>query len=201
AQEADAGDREDRADRDDDVPRVTLEGVDLERGAEVVRHEERRERDHDQVVEEERPAGHEAGEVVHRAAHEGRRAACLPERRRRCGVRERDEKEEEADAEEDERREAERVESDDPEREVDRRGDLAVGDGEERAGVELAAEAGELAGYLRPPRATSRRPAPAGANSSRMRSPIPPDPWASVAATSAIPSATVIVASTTVAMR
>ena len=49
--------------------------------AEVVRHEERRERDHDQVVEEEHPAGHEAGEVVERAADEGRGAARLRQRR------------------------------------------------------------------------------------------------------------------------
>ena len=51
----------------------------------------------------------------------------------------------EADAEQHERREPDGVERDDPEREVDRRGDLAVGDREERARVELAAQAGKLA--------------------------------------------------------
>ena len=43
--------------------------------------------------------------------------------------------------EEHDRREAERVRGDDPEREVDRRGDLAVGDREERRSVEDALEA------------------------------------------------------------
>ena len=66
------------------------ERVDLERPAEVVRQEERRERDHDQVVEEEHPAGQEAGEVVERVADEGRRAAGLRDRRRALRVRERD---------------------------------------------------------------------------------------------------------------
>ena len=81
------------------------------------------------------------------AADERGGAARLGERRGRLGVRERDEQEEHADAEQHERREPDGVERDDPEREVDRRGDLAVGDREERARVELAAEAGQLAGH------------------------------------------------------
>jgi hypothetical protein len=112
-----------------------------------VRQEERGERDHDQVVEEERPAGDEAGQVVDRAPNERGGAARLRQRRRRFCVRQRDEQEEQADAKENERREAERVQGDDAEREVDRRRDLAVGDREERAGVELAAEAWQLASY------------------------------------------------------
>ena len=52
-----------------------------------------------------------------------------------------------ADDEQDDRREAERVRGEDAEREVDRRGDLAVGDGEERARVELALEPGQLPGH------------------------------------------------------
>ena len=68
----------------------------------------------------------------------------------RLGVRERDEQEEQPGDEQHERREAERVQGDDAEREVDRRGDLAVGDREERARVELAAEPGQLAGHALP---------------------------------------------------
>ena len=106
--------------------------------AEIVRQEERRQRDHDQVVEEERPAGHEARQVVERAADERRGAARLGQRSGAFGVRERDDQEEHAGREQHERREAERVRGEHAEREVDRRGDLAVGDGEEGARVELA---------------------------------------------------------------
>ena len=66
-----------------------------------MRHEERRERDHDQVVEEEHPAGEEAGEVVERDADERRGAARLADRRRPLRVRERDDEEEQADDAED----------------------------------------------------------------------------------------------------
>ena len=147
AHEPHGGDREDDADGDDDVPRRLAKAVDPERRPEVVRQEQRRERDHDQVVEEERPAGEEAEDVVVRAADEGRRAAGLGQRRRALGVGERDDQEEDPRAEEHDRREAERVRGDDPEREVDRRCDLAVGDREERGGVEDALEAAELAGH------------------------------------------------------
>ena len=142
-----AGDEGDHRDAEDDVPRVVVERGDLERARQVVRDEERRQGDHDQVVEAERPAGEEAGEVVVGAADERRGAAGLGDRRGALGVRERDDEEEQADDQEDERREAERVGGEDAEGEVDRRCDLAVGDGEERARVELAAEAGELAGH------------------------------------------------------
>ena len=64
---------------------------------EVVRHEERRQRDHDHVVEEERPAGQEAERVVERAAHEGRCAAGLGERGGALRVGERDQEEEQPD--------------------------------------------------------------------------------------------------------
>ena len=112
------------------------------RRAEVVRQEERRERDHDQVVEEERPAGQEAGEVVEGATDEGGGAAGLRDRGRALGVRERDDQEERADDREHLGRQAERVQGDDPEREVDRGGDLAVGDREERGRVEDPLEPG-----------------------------------------------------------
>ena len=133
--------------RDHDVPRVPAERRNAQRAGQVVREKERRERDHDQVVEEERPAGEEAREVVQRAPDEGRRAARLRQGGGALGVGERDDQEEDADRQQHERREPERTRGDDAEREVDRRGDLAVGDGEERTGVELAAQAGKLAGH------------------------------------------------------
>ena len=93
-----------------------------------MRHEQRRERDHDQVVEEDRPAGQEPELVVERAADEGRGAAGLGERGGALRIGERDEHEQRADREQHPRRQAERVQRDDAEREEERRGDLAVGD-------------------------------------------------------------------------
>ena len=119
------------AERDDPVPGARLEALHGERGPEVVRQEERGERGDDQIVEEERPACDEAGEVVEGAPDEGRRAAGLPQLRRSLGVRQRDDEEDDAREEQDVRREAERLRGDDPEREVDRAGDLAVRDAEQ----------------------------------------------------------------------
>ena len=107
--------------RDDDVPRRVAERVGPERRADVVRQEQRGERDHDQVVEEERPAGDEAGEVVVRAPRERLGAAGLGDRRGPLGVRERDEPEDDARDGEDDGRQPERRRGDDPERDVDRR--------------------------------------------------------------------------------
>jgi hypothetical protein len=110
-----------------------------------VRDEQRRERDHDQVVEEERPSRDEAGEVVEGDPDERGGAAGLADRGRPLGVRQGDEQEQRADDEQDDRREAERVQGDDPEREVDRGRDLAVCDREERGGVEDALQPWQLA--------------------------------------------------------
>ena len=80
---------------DDDVPRRVAERVDVERGADVVRQEQRRQRDHDQVVEEERPAGDEADEVVEGTSRERLGAARLGDRGGALRVRERDDEEDE----------------------------------------------------------------------------------------------------------
>ena len=154
--------------------------------AEVVRDEERRERHDDEEVEEERPAGQESGEVVRRAPDEGRCASRLGNRGGALRVRERDDEEERAREQEHERREPERGGGDDAERDVQRGGDLAVGDGEQRRRVEHALEAAELTGHAvflsrlsRPtPRATNRPP---------RRNPTTPPPCAAVATSSAIP--------------
>src|SRR3954471_23818981 len=116
-----------------------------ERPGHVVRHEERGQRNHDQVVEEEHPARGEAPEVVEGDADERRRPAGLANRSRPLRVGERDEQEEETGRAQDGRREPERVQRDDSQGEVDRGGDLAVRDREERGGVEDALQAGQLA--------------------------------------------------------
>jgi hypothetical protein len=112
-----------------------------------VRQEERRECDHDQVVQKERPAREEPGEIVRSAANEGRGTAGLRQGGGALGIGERDDEEEQSDTEQDERCETERVDGDDAECEVDRGRDLAVGHGEESACVELAAQPGQLAGH------------------------------------------------------
>ena len=159
AHEADPCHAENRDHAEDDIPRRVREGVPAECRAEVVRHEEAGQRDDDQVVEEERPAGDEPRRVVERAPHEGRGAAGLRQRRGSLRVRERDEEEERPDAEQHPGRGAERVERDDAEREVDRRPDLAVGDRRERARTEHPRQTELLrhqSGYK-----TYSRPAPA----------------------------------------
>jgi hypothetical protein len=116
----------------------------IERPAQVVRQEERREGDHDQVVEEQRPTGHEPEQVVERASHERRRAAGLGDRGRSLRVRQRDEEEEHAREQQHDGRQAERLRNDDAEREVERRGDLVVGDREQRGRLENAFEPAQL---------------------------------------------------------
>jgi hypothetical protein len=145
SQDPDRSDDDDRPYRDHDVPRPAVERVEPEGRGEVVGEKQRRERDHDQVVEEQHPAGHEAREVVGGASDEGRGTAGLRERRGRLGVGERDEQEQPARAEQYKRGEADGVERDDAECEVDRGGHLAVGDRGERTGAELAAKPRKLA--------------------------------------------------------
>ena len=138
-------DRQDDEHRADDVPRVVSQPLPADRVAEVVRREERREGDHDRVVEEQHPARQEPDRIVERAAGEHRRAARLGDRRRPLGVRERDEHEQRPDAEQHPGRQAEREERNDPEREVDRRAHLAVGDRGERPSGQAADESWQAA--------------------------------------------------------
>ena len=72
-----ARDHGDQRAADDGIPWRLAERRLTERGREVVRDEERGERHDDEEVEEEHPAGDEAGEVVERAPHERRSAAGL----------------------------------------------------------------------------------------------------------------------------
>src|SRR6266540_4709322 len=135
-----------------------------EEGArDVVRHEQGREGDDDQVVEEEDPAGDEAPEVVEGDADERRGAARFEDSCRPFRLGERDDQEEGADDEQHGRGEAERVQRDDPQGEVDRGGDLAVRDREERRGVQDPLKARQLARHARrlSPRAEQIEPAEA----------------------------------------
>src|SRR3954447_10914820 len=144
AEQAHERDRDDHDAADNHVSGPLRDRVPADREAEVVREEERGERDHDQVVEEERPAGHEPGEVVERDADEGRGAARLSDRRRPLGVRHRHDEEEHADDREHERREPERMQRDDAEREVEGGSDLSVRDRRESRRVEYPLQPWQL---------------------------------------------------------
>ena len=151
---------------DDGIPRRLAKRRLADRAGEVVGHEERRERHDDEEVEEEHPARHESGEVVERTAHEGRRASGLRQGGGALRVRERDEDEHRTGDEENEWREAERGRRDDPERDVQRRGDLPVRHREERRSVEDALEASELPGHYRTLlRSRVKRATPSATNS------------------------------------
>ena len=137
----------DEGDSDHDVPGAGRRRVPAERMPEVVRREEPGERDHDQVVEEERPADQEPGGVVEPAPHERRRAAHLRDGRRSLRVRDRDDEEERADGEQHPRGQPERVQRDDPEGEVERGRHLAVRDRRQGGGPEDAAESFDPRGH------------------------------------------------------
>jgi hypothetical protein len=114
----------------DDVARGVAERV-PEDAAEVVRDEERADRDGHHVVEHLAPGGEEGPELVERAAGEARGAARLRIHRRRLGVGGRGAQEEDAGDHEDDRRQAQRVARDQAERVIDRRTHVPVGGREE----------------------------------------------------------------------
>jgi len=147
AKQPEDGDARDHAAPGDDVPRL-VHGREHRRGR-VVRNIQGGQRDHDQVVQEKSPARHEAPKVVEGDPDEGGGATGLPNCCRPLRVGKRDDQEEGAGQEQDGRREPERVEGDDPEREVDRGGDLAVGDREQCRRVENALQSWELARHRR----------------------------------------------------
>ena len=132
---------EDHEHADQCVPGPPREAAPADRGADVVRREQAGERDDDQVVEEQHPAGDEAERVVERAPDERGCAAGLRDRGRSLRVRRGDDEEEGADDQQDDRCQPERVERDDAEREVQRGPDLAVGHRRERGRPEGALQA------------------------------------------------------------
>ena len=120
------------------VPEVAPEG------GHVVRRRERGDRDQDDVVEQDRPAGDEADELVEAVAGKDRRARPLGMQRGALDVGHRRQGEEQPRDEEDQRRQAERVVGDDAEREVDRAGDRRVDDRKQRRLSQPLAEHGPL---------------------------------------------------------
>ena len=98
----------------------------------VVGDDDRTRRHHDQVVEQDRPAGDEAPELVEGVARERRGAAALDVERGALDVGGHRDGEEEPGDHVDERRQPERVAGDDAEREEHRRDDGAQRDGEQR---------------------------------------------------------------------
>ena len=132
---------------DDGVPGRLAQRRGEDRLGEVVRHEERRQGHDDEEVEEQHPARDEAGEIVECPADERRRAPGLGNRRRPLRVGEGNHEEERAREQQDERRQTEGCGGDDPEGDVERGRDLAVGDREERGCVEDALEAAELTSH------------------------------------------------------
>ena len=101
--------------------------------AQVVGHEERRDRDREDVVEAQRPAGDERHELVERVPREARGTARLGEHRSALGIRLGGEREQPARKHEHDRRQPERVGGDQAERVVDRRAHVAVGGREQTA--------------------------------------------------------------------
>ena len=115
----------------EDVVGVVLERVQARKRAQVVRHEERRDGDREDVVQAQGPAGEERHDIVERVARERRGAAGFREHGRALGVRFGRQREQPAGEQEDQRRQAERMGGDESERVVDRRADVAVGRSEQ----------------------------------------------------------------------
>ncbi len=122
--DVDPDEDDDDDDPADDVPRVRLQRRPEDR--EVVRHEERRDRDRDDVVEHLRPRSHEGDELVERTPREARRPARLGEENGPLGVGRGRAGEDQPRDDEDERCEPERNRRGDAERVVDRRADVPV---------------------------------------------------------------------------
>ena len=104
----------------------------------VVRDRDRRRCDHDQVVDQDRPARDEADQLVERVAGEGRRAAPLPEHRAPLDVGERGEREHQPGQQEDHRRQAQPAVGHHADREVDREPHRGGGRGIEEGHTEPA---------------------------------------------------------------
>jgi hypothetical protein len=105
---------------------------------EVVGDHERRDRDEDEEVQEDRPGRDERPQLVERVAGEHRRPGALLVQRGALDVGERRQDEEEPGDEEDERRGAERVLGHDAEHEVQGGRDRRVDDREQRRRAEAA---------------------------------------------------------------
>ena len=131
----------------------------LPEDAQVLRRRVRRDGDQDDVVEQDRPAGDEADELVERVAREHRRAAALLVQRRPLDVGHRGQREQQRREQEHERREPERVAGDHAEREVDRARQRRVDDREQERRADAAPQRSRAsAPRARRPRARSVAP-------------------------------------------
>ncbi len=135
-----------------------------------MRRDERGDGDQDQEVEQHRPAGDEAPQLVERVAREDRRPGALLVQRRALDVRHRSQDEEDPGAEEDDGRQAEGVLCDDADREVDRGRQRRPDDREQRRRPEAAAD------HPIPRQVKYSRPAPAATNSTPSTVPIASGP-------------------------
>ncbi len=128
--------RRQQADQDDraDHVRGTLTQW-LPEDREVVRHEEGRDRNRDDVGEHLAPSRDEAEQLVECVTREARGATGLRVHHRRLGVGGGGEDEDDAGDHERDRGQPERIERHDAERVVDRRADVPVGGREQRAGA------------------------------------------------------------------
>ena len=129
---------DDDDDAADDVPRVRAQRLPEDR--EVMRDEEGRDRDRDDVDEHLRPRGDEADQLVEGVAGEAGRAAGLRVAGGSFGVGRGRGREDDPGDDEDERRQAKRVRGGEAERVVDRGADVPVGGCEERRCPEHALE-------------------------------------------------------------
>src|SRR6185312_1952764 len=180
----------DRDERDDPDRDDHLERPAPDRSGElgdVVGRREGGDREQYRVVEQDRPAGDEAHQLVEGVAREDARSTALAVERRTLDVRHRGEREEHAGDQKDDRREPERSLRDDAEREVHRADRHRVDEPEQRPRTERAgvheSRSWRACRYS--------RAAPAATNSTPSTSPTanPPPPAASVRATSATPIA------------
>ena len=170
AQPADVQRREQGDDDDaaDDVAGVVPQR--REERAQVVGHEERADRDRDDVVERQRPAGEERRDLVERVPRERGRAAGLGEHRGALRVRLGRQREQAAREDEHQRREPERVRGDQPERVVDRRADVPVGGREQAGHPDRAAQAAlDYSRHRAPVRGRSATHSTLGGVPSRLR--------------------------------
>ena len=133
----DVGDVEDRrqADHHDRHRQLHVAAAEAARDRrQVVRDGDRGRGDHDQVVDQDRPAGDEADQLVEGVAREGRRPAPLAEHRAALDVRQRGEREHQPRRQEDQGRQPQASIGDHADREVDREADRSrSGRVEERA--------------------------------------------------------------------
>ena len=134
ADDVEHDERDDDDDPADDVPGVLPQRLPEDR--EVVRDEEGRRGDGDDVDEHLRPGGAERDELVEGVPGEAGGAAGLGEPHRPLGVGGRGGGEDDARRDEDERRQPERVDGGEAECVVDRRADVAVRGGEQRGRAE-----------------------------------------------------------------